>query len=202
MTVPGDVSSAAFLIVAAVLVPDSEVRLEGVSLNPGRTAFLDVLRAMGASIEVQPDEAAIEPVGTIVAKSSALRGIEIAPEQVTALIDEIPALTIAGACASGRFGVRGAKELRVKESDRIAALVEGLRNMGASVEEFEDGLRVEAGKRLNGATVRSRGDHRIAMAMAIAGLVADGATTIDEPECVAVSYPGFFQTLEEATGRG
>ena len=199
-TVPGDASSAAFLVVAAVLVPDSEVRIEGVSLNPGRTAFLDVLREMGASLEVTATQLEPEPVGTIVARSSSLRGVHIPPDVVPALIDEIPALAVAGAVARGSLEIRGAEELRVKESDRIATLLDGLRRMGASVEERQDGLTVHGGSRLHGASVRSYGDHRIAMALAVAGLVAEGETTIEGAECVAVSFPGFFDRLADATG--
>jgi 3-phosphoshikimate 1-carboxyvinyltransferase len=198
MTVPGDASSAAFLVVAGVLLADSEVHIEGVSLNPGRTAFLDVLREMGASIAVTETLREPEPVGTIVARSSSLRGIEIAPERVPALIDEIPALAVAGAVAGGSFAVHGAEELRVKESDRIATLVEGLQRMGVAVEERKDGFTVRGGARLRGAAVRSHGDHRIAMALAVAGLLAEGETKLEGAECVAVSFPDFFERLEQA----
>jgi 3-phosphoshikimate 1-carboxyvinyltransferase len=200
--VPGDASSAAFLVVAALLLPDSEVRIEGVSLNPGRIAFLEVLREMGGEIEVTPGAQEPEPVGTIVARSSALHGTELSPDRVPSVIDEIPALAVAGALAEGSFRVSGARELRVKESDRIAALAEGLGRMGALVEQQEDGLSLVGGRRLAGARVRSFGDHRIAMALAVAGLLASGETEIEEAECVAVSFPGFFDVLAAATGRG
>ncbi len=199
LSVPGDASSAAFLVVAAVLLPDSEVVIEGVSLNPARTAFLDVLREMGAALEVTETEREPEPVGTIVARSSSLRGVAIPPARVPALIDEVPALAVAGALAQGAFEVRGALELRVKESDRIATLVEGLSRMGALVEERPDGFALRGG-RLLGAAVRSHGDHRIAMALAIAGLLAEGETSLDDAGCVSVSFPGFFELLAEATG--
>jgi 3-phosphoshikimate 1-carboxyvinyltransferase len=196
--VPGDVSSAAFLVVAALTLPGSEVRLEGVSLNPGRTAFLDVLRQMGGTIEVIPDASEAEPVGTLVARSSRLHGIAVPEDVVPALIDEVPILAVAGALAEGRFSVTGASELRVKESDRIAALVEGLSAMGAAVEERPDGLVVEGGRPLRGAAVRSHGDHRIAMALAVAALSAAGRSELDDADCAAVSFPEFFDVLGRA----
>ena len=202
LSVPGDASSAAFLVVAALLLPDSEVRIEGVSLNPGRTGFIDLLREMGGAIEVTPTESAPEPVGTIVARSSSLRGVAITAERVPALVDEIPVLAVAGAMAEGPFRVSGARELRVKESDRIATLVEGLGRMGVSVEEREDGFALPGGQRLRGARVRSHGDHRIAMALAVAGLAASGETELEGADCVAVSFPSFFDVLAAATGRG
>lgn len=197
--IPGDVSSAAFLVVAASVLPDSEVRIEGVSLNPGRIGFLEVLRRMGASLEVSVERQEPEPVGTIVARSASLRGVAVEPAEVPALIDEIPALAVAGACAAGRFEVRGAGELRVKESDRIATLAEGLRRLGARVDERPDGLTVHGGAALRGAVVRSHGDHRIAMALAVAGLRASGETRLEGAEAVAVSFPGFFDCLAEAS---
>jgi 3-phosphoshikimate 1-carboxyvinyltransferase len=201
MTVPGDVSSAAFLIVAALIRPDSEVRVEGVLLNPGRTAFIGVLRAMGATIETGIAREDPEPVGWIVARSSALRGIEIPPAAVPALIDELPALAVAGAHAEGTFTVSGASELRNKESDRIAALCEGLARMGADVDERADGFVIEGGPRLHAATVHPRGDHRIAMALSVAALAAQGATEVADAGCVAVSFPDFYDVLERGAGR-
>jgi 3-phosphoshikimate 1-carboxyvinyltransferase len=202
LAVPGDASSAAFLVVAALLLPDSEVRIEGVSLNPGRTGFIETLREMGGAVEVTETHGQPEPVGTLVARSSSLRGVAIPPERVPALIDEIPALAVAGALAEGPFRVSGARELRVKESDRIATLAEGLRLMGASVDEREDGFTLPGAQRLRGARVRSHGDHRIAMALAVAGLAADGETELEGADCVGVSFPGFFDVLAAATGRG
>lgn len=198
MAVPGDVSSAAFLIVAALTRPQSEVRLDGVLLNPGRIAFLDVLRDMGGDLEVEVTATDPEPVGTIVARTSRLRGVEVPEAVVPSLIDEVPILAVAGACAEGRFSVAGASELRVKESDRIAALVEGLRAMGASVEERPDGLAVDGGRALRGAAVRSHGDHRIAMAFAVAALGASGDTEIEDAECASVSFPEFYDVLARA----
>jgi 3-phosphoshikimate 1-carboxyvinyltransferase len=201
LSVPGDASSAAFLVVAALLLPDSEVRVEGVSLNPGRTGFIELLREMGGAIEVTPTQSEPEPVGTIVARSSRLRGVEITAERVPALVDEIPVLAVAGALAEGPFRVSGARELRVKESDRIATLAEGLGRMGISVEEHVDGFSLPGGQRLHGARVRSHGDHRIAMALAVAGLGASGESELEGADCVAVSFPSFFDVLAAATGR-
>jgi len=198
--VPGDASSAAFLVVAALVLPDSEVRLEHVLLSPTRTAFVDVLRQMGGDVVATLEGEAPEPTGTIVARSSSLRGTAVDPAVVPALIDEVPALAAAAAFAQGTFTVTGAKELRVKESDRIAALAEGLSAMGARVREQPDGLVVEGRGRLDGGAVRSFGDHRIAMALAVAGLAAAGPTEVEGADCVAVSFPTFFDVLAEATG--
>ncbi len=199
MVVPGDPSSAAFLVVAALVLPDAHVRLDGVLLNPSRIAFLDVLRRMGAVLRVGVESEQPEPVGWIEAETSALRGVDIAPGEVAALIDELPILAVAGAMASGAFRITGAAELRVKESDRIAAMVEGLAAMGARIAEHANGLTVEGGPPLHGAAVRSRGDHRIAMSLAIAGLAAaEGGTMIEDAECAAVSFPEFYDTLAQA----
>jgi 3-phosphoshikimate 1-carboxyvinyltransferase len=196
MDVPGDVSSAAFLVVAALIVPDAFIHLENVLLNPRRTAFLDVLRRMGAHVETGLRREDPEPVGWIEARSSKLHGAEVAAAEVPALIDEVPILAVAGAFAGGDLVVRNAAELRVKESDRIAALAEGLRRLGGSVEEHPDGLTVHGGGRLRGASVPSQGDHRIAMAFAVAGLAAEGETAIEDPACIAVSFPEFPTLIE------
>ena len=198
VAVPGDASSAAFLVVAALVLPDSEVRLDGVLLSPTRTAFLDVLRAMGGRVEARLDATDPEPVGSIVASSSSLHGTTVDPALVPSLIDEVPALAAAAAFARGEFTVAGASELRVKESDRIAALAEGLAALGARVRELPDGLVVEGGRPLRGSRVRSHGDHRIAMALSVAALAAEGATEVEGAECVAVSFPGFYALLERA----
>ncbi len=198
MAVPGDVSSAAFLLVAALICPDSEVRAEGVLLNPLRTAFLDVLRAMGADLQVAVTAREPEPVGTIVARSSHLGGARVGPGQVPALIDEIPALAVAAAFAQGELELSGAEELRFKESDRLATLAEGLRAMGVEVDERRDGLRIRGGARPRGALVRSHGDHRIAMAFSVAALAASGETTIEGAEAAAVSFPEFYERLRSA----
>jgi 3-phosphoshikimate 1-carboxyvinyltransferase len=201
VVVPGDASSAAFLVVAALVLPDSEVRLDGVLLSPTRTAFVEVLRAMGGHVETRLEARAPEPIGSIVASSSSLRGVTVDPALVPSLVDEVPALAVAAACSQGTFTITGAGELRVKESDRIAALAEGLATLGARVRELPDGLVVEGGTALRGAGVRSHGDHRIAMSLSVAALAAEGATEIDGAECVAVSFPEFYALLEEATGR-
>ena len=202
MAVPGDVSSAAFLVVAALILPDSEVRIDGVSLNPGRIGFLEVLRAMGASFEVITDLAEPEPLGSIFARSSRLHGVDVPAAAVPGLIDEIPALAVAAAHAEGRFTVSGAAELRVKESDRIAALAEGLGRMGANLEERPDGLVIHGGPPLHGASVRAHDDHRIAMALAVAGLAASGATFIEGAEAASVSFPEFYDVLAAGAGLG
>jgi 3-phosphoshikimate 1-carboxyvinyltransferase len=197
MTVPGDPSSAAFLIVAALVVPDARVRIEGLSMNPGRIAFLDVLRRMGGVIRSGVDHETPEPMGWIEAETSSLRGTDVGAAEVPALIDELPVLAVAGALAAGIFRVEGAAELRVKESDRIASIAEGLTRMGARIEERPDGLLVEGG-RLRGAAVRSHADHRVAMALAVAALAAEGETLIEGAGCAAASFPGFFEVLARA----
>ena len=199
MAVPGDPSSAAFLVVAALIVPEARVRIEGVLLNPTRIPFLDVLRRMGGAIRVGIERGEPEPVGWIEAETSFLRGIDITAGEVASLIDELPILAVAGAAAQGTFRVVGAQELRVKESDRIAAIAEGLKEMGAIVEEHPDGLVIEGHRRLHGAAVRSWGDHRIAMSLAVAALAAaEGETLIEGADCAAVSFPEFFAVLDQA----
>jgi len=199
MIVPGDPSSAAFLVVAALIVPDARVRIDGVLLNPSRIAFLDVLRRMGGAIRVGIERDEPEPVGWIEAETSQMRGVDITASAVASLIDELPILAVAGAAAEGTFRVAGAEELRVKESDRIAAIAEGLRKMGALVEEHADGLVIEGGRRSHGAAVRSWGDHRIAMSLAVAALAAaEGETLIEGADCASVSFPEFFAVLDQA----
>jgi 3-phosphoshikimate 1-carboxyvinyltransferase len=202
VSVPGDASSAAFLVVAALVLPDSEVRLPGVLLSPTRAAFLEVLRSMGGRVEARLEASEPEPVGTIVAASSTLRGTRVPPALVPSLIDEVPALAVAAAFAAGELEITGASELRLKESDRIAALVSELRALGARVRELPDGLVVTGGARLRGARVSSHDDHRIAMALAIAALGAEGPSEIERGECVAVSFPEFYALLARAAGRG
>lgn len=194
--IPGDISSAAFLIVAAILVQGSAIRIRNVGLNPTRTAFLDVLTSAGASIHVEPHgEIHGEPVGDIVAESSELHErIHISPELVPHVIDEIPILAIAGLRSSGGFAVRGARELRVKESDRLAALIHNLRSLGCDVEEYDDGFAFQHAS-LHGGVVESFGDHRIAMAFAIAGLVCPREVVVRNAESVAISFPDFWQCL-------
>lgn len=189
--VPGDFSSAAFFIVAATLVPGSELRLRSVGLNPRRTGLLHVLRAMGADIvEATPRVFSGEPVADLVVHHASLHGIAVPVEHVADMIDEFPALFIAAACAAGTTTVRGAAELRVKESDRIAVMAAGLRTLGVEIEETPDGAVITGGA-LHGGSVESRGDHRIAMAFTAAGAVANDAITIRDCTNVATSFPGF-----------
>jgi 3-phosphoshikimate 1-carboxyvinyltransferase len=196
-TVPGDFSSAAFFIVAALLVPGSRVVLPFTGINPRRTALLDVLRAMGGNVDIDAlHDNALEPAGDVAAAHSELRAATLDdPAVVAAMIDELPILAVAATQAEGRTVVRGAGELRHKESDRIDAMATNLRAMGARVDALEDGFTIEGPTPLRGATVSSFGDHRVAMAMAVAGLVADGHTEIDDDAVVSISYPRFFLDL-------
>jgi 3-phosphoshikimate 1-carboxyvinyltransferase len=194
--VPGDISSAAFPAVAAAALKGSDVRIEGVGLNPSRTGFVDVLRRFGASIEaVVSEERQGEPVGAITVRHGSLAEVEILPPEVPGIIDELPAL---GALATfgGSLRVTGAGELRVKESDRISAFVNGLRALGADAEELPDGFHVRGGTPLSGGIVHAHDDHRLAMALAIAALGARSPVTIEGAHVVNVSYPGFFDDLE------
>jgi 3-phosphoshikimate 1-carboxyvinyltransferase len=197
LVVPGDISSAAFWMVAAAALPGSEVVIEDVGLNPTRTGLLDVLRRVGAQVEVAALEngAGGEPIGTITVRHGALGGAHITPEEVPAVIDELPVLA-ALATHGGELSVTGAQELRVKESDRISALAEGFRQMGADIDEQPDGFHVRSSRRLRGGEVDARNDHRLAMAFAIAALGAIGPTTIHDAAAAAVSYPEFFSVLE------
>ncbi len=194
--VPGDFSSAAFLCVAAAALPGSEVLIEGVGLNPTRTGLLAVLSRAGAVVEVVGDaDSAAEPRGSLRVSCGGLAPLVISPDEVPALIDELPALA-ALATHGGAVTVTGAGELRVKESDRISALVTGLRALGADAEELPDGFHVAGRRRLSGGVADAAGDHRLAMAFAIAGLGATGPSTILGAGAVDISYPGFFTTLE------
>lgn len=191
--VPGDFSSAAFFIVAATLVPGSELRLRKVGLNPRRTGLLHVLRAMGADItEEDPRVTGAEPVADLLVRHARLHGVAVPVEHVADMIDEFPALFIAAACADGITTIRGAAELRVKESDRIAVMAAGLRALGVGVEETPDGAVIRGG-RIHGGSVESHGDHRIAMSFAVAGTVADGAVLVRDCTNVATSFPGFME---------
>jgi 3-phosphoshikimate 1-carboxyvinyltransferase len=199
--VPGDLSSAAFLLVAAALVPGSEVAVAGVGLNPTRTGVLDVLKLMGADVAVRDlTEEGGEPVGTVAVRASRLHGVVIGGDLIPRAIDELPVLAVAAALAEGETVIRDAAELRLKESDRVAALARELGRLGARVEPQPDGLAIVGGRRLRGGRVESGGDHRIAMALAVAGLCADGQVTIDDPACIETSFPGFADTLRRATG--
>jgi 3-phosphoshikimate 1-carboxyvinyltransferase len=197
LRVPGDPSSAAFWWVAGSIHPDAEITTAGVCLNPTRTGALDVLRAMGADITITNERMeGQEPVGDITVRSAALRGTTIGGDIIPRLIDEIPVLAIAAAYAHGETSIRDAGELRAKESDRITTVVAELRKLGADVEATSDGMVVAGGGELHGADVDSHGDHRLAMAMAIAALGAEGATDIAGAGSVAVSYPDFWAHLD------
>jgi 3-phosphoshikimate 1-carboxyvinyltransferase len=204
--VPADFSSAAFFIVAATLVPGSEVRLRGVGINPRRTGLLHALRAMGADIrEVHSDGRASphdvdEAIGDLAVRYAPLHGIELPVAHVADMIDEFPALFVAAACATGRTTIRGATELRVKESDRIATMAAGLRALGITVDETPDGATIHGGV-LRGGSIDSHGDHRVAMAFAVAAQCAGGDVRIDDVANVSTSFPG-FDTLAREVGFG
>ena len=196
--VPADFSSAAFFLVAGSVIPGSDLTLEAVGMNPRRTGLLDVLRAMGADIEdTNRREQGGEPVADLVVRHAPLHGIEVPVDRVPDMIDEFPALFVAAACAEGVTVVRGAAELRVKESDRIAVMAEGLRALGCEVEEAPDGARI-VGTPLRGGAVHSRGDHRIAMSFAIAAQRAAAPVRIDDVDNVATSFPGFDELARRA----
>ncbi|MFZ4587558.1 MAG: 3-phosphoshikimate 1-carboxyvinyltransferase [Terrimicrobiaceae bacterium] len=201
--VPGDISSAAFWLVAAAAQPGSRLLVRNVGLNPTRTGIIDVLFRMGARIR-ESIEASIqgEPLGNIDIKGTQLRATTIQGAEIPNVIDEIPILSVAAALAEGTTVIRDASELRVKETDRIAAVATNLRAMGAKVEEFPDGMAITGGSPLKGTRLPCHHDHRIAMAFAVAGLFADGETIIEDTACVDTSYPGFAETLREIIGAG
>jgi len=196
--VPGDISSAAFWIVAAAAHPDAELILPNVGINPTRTGLLDALAMMGASLDVGEERmVGEEPVADLVVHSSRLRGIEASGELVLRMMDELPVFAVAAAFADGETVVRDAAELRVKESDRIATLARELGKLGVDIEERADGFAIRGGRKLRGAPVSGSGDHRLTMALAVAGLLADGETTIADGESVTVSYPGFWEDIQQ-----
>jgi len=198
VAVPGDFSSAAFLLVAAAAQPGAEVLVRGVGVNPTRTGLLDALRRMGAAVTVEGErEAAGEPVADVRVSGRPLRGITVPAAEVPRLVDEVPALAVAAARAAGRTVLDAVGELRVKEVDRLAALAGELAPLGADVRVAGDTLRVGGGRPLHGATVHSRGDHRMAMSLAVAGLAADGETCIRDVGCVETSFPGFAALLSQ-----
>ncbi len=200
-TVPGDISSAAFWLVAAAALSGSRLLIKDVGLNPTRTAILKVLSRMGAHMSEIVHSSDGEPIGNVEIHGASLSGTTILQSEVPNLIDEIPVIAVAAALASGRTVIRNARELRVKETDRITTVVNNLRAMGAVVEEFDDGMEIEGGHPLRGATLESFGDHRIAMAFAIAGLFASGETVIRNTACVNTSYPGFSHHLNAILAR-
>ncbi|MFU8892509.1 MAG: 3-phosphoshikimate 1-carboxyvinyltransferase [Luteolibacter sp.] len=195
-TVPGDISSAAFWLVAAAAMPGARLRIRNVGLNPTRTAILNVLARMGATLHEQVHQSHGEPIGDVEIHGAPLIGTDILAHEIPNLIDEIPVIAVAAALANGTTTIRNAAELRVKETDRIATVVHNLRLMGADVTEFDDGMEIHGGPNLHAATIDSHGDHRIAMAFAIAGLFATGETTITGTDCINTSYPGFARHLD------
>ena len=195
--VPGDFSAAAFFLVAGSIVPGSTLQLGGVGMNPSRNALLEVLRTMGADITVANERMqGGEPIADLTVRHADLKAAHMADPLIPNLIDEVPVLAVAAACATGRTTIRDAAELRVKETDRLDAMAQNLRALGAEVEEFEDGLAIDGPASLTGTTVSSFDDHRIAMAMGVAGLVADGTTTVTEADCASVSFPTFWDELQ------
>jgi 3-phosphoshikimate 1-carboxyvinyltransferase len=195
--VPGDISAAAYLLVAASLLPESGIEIQNVGINPLRRGIVDVLASMGASV-LQRDAREVnnEPRATLIPTHGRLNGVSLGGAIIPQIIDEIPILAIAATQAKGTTTIRDASELRVKESDRITAVCENLRRMGAKASETKDGMIITGPTRLRGAEIESFGDHRIAMSFAVAGLIAEGETSIMDAECVTISFPNFFDLLE------
>jgi 3-phosphoshikimate 1-carboxyvinyltransferase len=203
--VPGDISSAAFFLAAASVLPDSELLTKDVSLNPTRTAFIELLTSLGARVERKNVRTLhSEPVGDLVVTSRPLRSetpaTVLSGAIIPNIIDEIPILAVVATQVEGRVEIHDARELRIKESDRIRTVAEGIRSLGGQIEEFEDGFAINGPQQLTGGRVESEGDHRIAMAFAIAGLIAEGTTEIVDADCASVSFPEFYKTLAEASG--
>ncbi|MDD2310470.1 MAG: 3-phosphoshikimate 1-carboxyvinyltransferase [Desulfuromonadaceae bacterium] len=198
VTVPGDISSAAFFIVAALITPHSELLIKNVGVNPSRTGVIDILQGMGGDIQLLDlREVSGEPVADILVRSSRLNGISVSGGVVPRAIDEFPVICVAAARAEGVTTIRDARELRVKETDRITAMAGNLRKLGITVTETEDGMDITGSEQLLGGIVDSSGDHRIAMSMAIAALVASAAITVTDIACIATSFPTFFPLLEK-----
>ena len=194
--VPGDISSAAFWLVAAAAQPGARLMVRNVGLNPTRTGILAVLIRMGAHVNEMVEVSEGEPRGSVEVRGTRLKATTIGGKEIPNVIDELPILAVAAALAEGRTVIRDAKELRVKETDRIAAVAMNLRAFGVQVDEREDGMEIVGGCLLHGAEVQSFGDHRIAMSAAILGLFSEGQTIIHDTDCVATSYPGFYETLQ------
>lgn len=202
VTVPGDISSAAFFIVAALITPGSEIIIRNVGINPTRTGVIDILKEMGGKIDLLDQrELSGEPIADIMVRSSDLKGITISGSVVPRAIDEFPVICVAAACAEGITSIRDAKELRVKETDRITAMANNLRTLGVAVTEADDGMDITGSERLSGGQADSFGDHRIAMSLSVASLVASGDITIQDIDCVATSFPTFFQLLGKVAGK-
>ena len=199
--VPGDISSAAFFLVAGAIAKDSSIRLENVGLNPTRTGIIDVLKNMGAQleIEVEPDTEDKEPIGNVSIKTSELHGIEIGGELIPRLIDEIPIIALLATQANGTTVIKDAEELKVKETDRITAVVEELKKLGADIVATDDGMIINGPVTLTGGVLKSYGDHRIGMMGAIASVISTGPIEIEQASCISVSYPNFFEHLRNVS---
>jgi 3-phosphoshikimate 1-carboxyvinyltransferase len=195
--IPGDISSAAYFIVAASILRDSQITIKQVGVNPTRTGIIEMLKKMGAKIDILNYQIkSNEPQADLMIEHSKLRGVEIKKENVPFLIDELPLIAVAATQAQGKTVVSGAKELRVKETDRIKAIVSELKKMGADIKEKKDGFIVEGPSKLKGAVCESYNDHRIAMSLAVAALLAEGKTVIKNSECIDISFPGFKKILQ------
>jgi 3-phosphoshikimate 1-carboxyvinyltransferase len=200
VTVPGDISSAAFFMVAALITSASELLIRNVGVNPTRTGVIDILREMGGHIELlNQREVSGEPVADILVRSSGLKGVNISGSVIPRAIDEFPAICVAAASAEGLTTIRNANELRVKETDRITAMAGNLRSLGVQVTECDDGMDINGSERLLGGEVDSFGDHRIAMSLSVAALVTSSGMTVKDTDCVATSFPNFFQLLEKVS---
>lgn len=195
ITVPGDISSAAFFIVAALIVKGSKLRIKSVGINPSRTGVIDILKKMNAKIEIENKKQGLEPVADIVIESSCLKAITIKGGLIPRAIDELPVIMVAATQAKGTTKILGARELRVKETDRIKSISEGLNKMGADIKVSGDDIYIKGPTPLKAASLKSLGDHRTAMSFAIAGLVSEGRTAIEDTECILTSFPDFKQTL-------
>lgn len=202
IAVPGDISSAAFFLVAALIVPNSEITIRNVGLNETRTGIIDVLKAMGASIHIEKSESGIESAGDITVKYSPLHGTEVGGALIPRLIDELPVIAVAAAFAKGKTVIRDAEELKVKESNRIDAMEKELKKAGVDVRSTADGLIIEGGNPVRGGSFETYGDHRIAMSMAVLALAADGKSRIGNHQCIGISYPDFFETLNKINNNG
>ena len=197
---PGDISSAVYFLAAALILPNSEVLIKNVGINPTRAGLLKVCQDMGADVTLlNRSEDSAEPTADLLVRSSSLKGTVIEGPVIPAMIDELPTVAMMACFAEGTTVIRDAAELKVKESNRIAIMVENLSAMGADIEETDDGMIIRGGRPLHGAVVDSRKDHRIAMTFAIAALAAEGETEIKDADCVDISYPEFYRELERLT---
>ncbi len=197
MTIPGDISSASFFIAAALLLKGSALTIKNVSLNPTRSGILNILKQMGAPIEIEETNSFPEPSGNIFIKYSSLNNIRIQGAIIPNIIDEIPILALIATQSEGRFELRDAKELRFKESDRIRAIVDNLRQLGVNIDEYDDGFAINGPQKLKGGRIETHRDHRIAMTFAIAGLLTRSEIILDDDSCIGVSFPGFYDALKK-----